>query len=102
MNKIIREKGAKAPSSLAMEEMLNGIIKQIIDFRMLGYKEMVEKNNPSEEERVEALCSVADAIIGIATHIKDKMPNIEFVFNENGETVAKNIWLGKNNDSTEN
>ena len=69
-------------------------------FRMLGYKEMVEKNNPSEEERVEALCSVADAIIGIATHVKDKMPNIEFVFNENGETVAKNIWLEKN-DSTE-
>ena len=94
-NKIIRENGAKAPSSLAMEEMLNGIIKQIIDFRMLGYTEMVEKNNPSEEERVEALCSVADAIIGIATHVKDKMPNIEFVFNENGETVAKNIWLGK-------
>ena len=94
-NKIIREKGAKAPSSLAMEEMLNGIIKQIIDFRMDGYKEMVEKNNPSEEERVEALCSVADAIIGIATHIKDKMPNMEFVFNENGETVAKNIWLEK-------
>ena len=93
--KLVREKGAKAPSSLAMEDMLNGIIKQIIDFRMLGYKEMVEKNNPSEEERVEALCSVADAIIGIATHIKDKMPNIEFVFNENGETVAKNIWLKK-------
>ena len=94
-NKIIRENGAKAPCSIAMEDMLNGIIKQIIDFRMLGYKEMVEKNNPSEEERVEALCSVADAIIGIATHVKDKMPNIEFVFNENGETVAKNIWLGK-------
>ena len=95
MNKIVREKGAKAPSSLAMEDMLNGIIKQIIDFRMLGYNEMVEKNNPSEEERVEALCSVADAIIGIATHIKNKMPNIEFVFNENGETVAKNYWLEK-------
>ena len=95
MSKIIREKGAKAPSSLAMEEMLNEIIKQIIDFRMLGYTEMVEKTNPSEDERVEALCSVADAIIGIATHIKDKMPNIEFVFNENGETVAKNIWLEK-------
>ena len=94
MSKIIREKGAKAPSSIAMEEMLNGI-KQIIDFRMLGYTEMVEKTNPSEDERVEALCSVADAIIGIATHVKDKMPNIEFVFNENGETVAKNIWLGK-------
>ena len=94
-NKIIREKGAKAPSSIAMEDMLNGIIKQIIDFRMDGYKEMVEKNNPSEEERVEALCSVADAVIGIATHIKDKMPNMEFVFNENGETVAKNIWLEK-------
>ena len=95
MNKIIREKGAKAPSSIAMEDMLNGIIKQIIDVRMLGYTEMVEKNNPSEEERVEALCSVADARISIATHVKDKMPNIEFVFNENGETVAKNIWLGK-------
>ena len=95
MNKIIRENGAKAPSSIAMEDMLNGIIKQIIDFRMDGYKEMVEKNNPSEEERVEALCSVADAVIGIATHVKDKMPNIEFVFNENGETVAKNIWLEK-------
>ena len=94
MNKIVREKGAKAPSSLAMEELLNEI-KQIIDFRMLGYTEMVDKNNPSEEERVEALCSVADAVIGIATHIKDKMPNIEFVFNENGETVAKNIWLEK-------
>ena len=94
-NKIIREKGAKAPSSIAMEDMLNGIIKQIIDFRMDGYKEMVEKNNPSEEERVEALCSVADAVIGIATHIKEKMPNIEFVFNENGETVVKNYWLGK-------
>ena len=93
--KLVREKGAKAPSSIAMEDMLNGIIKQIIDFRMLGYTEMVEKNNPSEEERVEALCSVADAIIGIATHVKDKMPNIEFVFNENGETVAKNIWLEK-------
>ena len=93
--KLVREKGAKAPSSLAMEDMLNGIIKQIIDFRMDGYKEMVEKNNPSEEERVEALCSVADAIIGIATHIKNKMPNIEFVFNENGETVAKNYWLEK-------
>ena len=93
-NKIIREKGAKAPSSLAMEEMLNGI-KRIIDFRMLGYTEMVEKNNPSEEERVEALCSVADAVIGIATHVKDKMPNMEFVFNENGEAVAKNIWLEK-------
>ena len=92
---LVREKGAKAPSSIAMEDMLNGIIKQIIDFRMDGYKEMVEKNNPSEEERVEALCSVADAIIGIATHVKDKMPNIEFVFNENGETVAKNIWLEK-------
>lgn len=92
--KLVREKGAKAPSSLAMEELLNEI-KKIIDFRMLGYKEMVEKNNPSEEGRVEALCSVADAIIGIATHIKDKMPNIEFVFNENGETVAKNIWLEK-------
>ena len=38
MSKIIRKNGAKAPSSLAMEEMLNGIIKQIIDFRMLGYK----------------------------------------------------------------
>ena len=100
MNKIIREKGAKAPSSIAMEEMLNEI-KHIIDFKMLGYTEMVEKNNPSEEERVEALCSVADAIIGIATHVKDKMPNIEFVFNENGETVAKNIWLEKN-DTTEN
>ena len=95
MNKIIRENGAKAPSSIAMEDMLNGIIKQIIDFRMDGYKEMVEKNNPSEEERVDALCSVADALIGIATHIKDKMPNMEFVFNENGETVAKNIWLEK-------
>ena len=94
MNKIIRENGTKAPCSLAMEEMLNGI-KKIIDFRMLGYTEMVEKTNPSEDERVEALCSVADAIIGIATHVKDKMPNIEFVFNENGETVAKNIWLGK-------
>ena len=94
-NKIILEKGIKAPCSLAMYEMLNDTIKQIIDFRMLGYKEMVEKNNPSEEERVEALCSVADAIIGIATHIKDKMPNMEFVFNENGETVAKNIWLEK-------
>ena len=94
MSKIVRKNGAKAPSSIAMEEMLNRI-KQIIDFRMLGYKEMVEKNNPSEEERVEALCSVADAVIGIATHIKDKMPNIEFVFNENGETVAKNIWLEK-------
>lgn len=92
--KLVRENGAKAPSSLAMEQMLNGI-EQIIDFRMLGYKEMVEKNNPSEEERVEALCSVADAIIGISKHIKDKMPNIEFVFNENGETVAKNIWLEK-------
>ena len=92
--KLVREKGAKAPSSLAMEELLNEI-KKIIDFRMLGYTEMVEKNNPSEDERVEALCSVADAIIGIATHIKDKMPNIEFVFNENGETVAKNIWLEK-------
>ena len=94
MSKIIREKGAKAPNSIAMEELLNEI-KKIIDFRMLDYKEMVEKNNPSEEERVEALCSVADAIIGIATHIKEKMPNIEFVFNENGETVAKNIWLEK-------
>ena len=94
MSKIVREKGTKAPCSLAMEELLNEI-KKIIDFRMLGYKEMVEKNNPSEEERVEALCSVADAVIGIATHIKDKMPNIEFVFNENGETVAKNIWLEK-------
>ena len=93
-NKIIIEKGIKAPCSLAMEEMLNGI-KQIINFRMLGYTEMVEKNNPSEEERVDALCSVADAISGIATHIKDKMPNIEFVFNENGEIVAKNIWLEK-------
>lgn len=93
-SKIVRENGVKAPSSIAMEQMLNEI-KQIIDFRMLGYTEMVEKNNPSEEERVEALCSVADAIIGIATHIKDKMPNIEFVFNENGETVAKNIWLEK-------
>ena len=92
---LVRENGAKAPCSLAMEDMLNGIIKQIIDFRMDGYKEMVEKNNPSEEERVEALCSVADVVIGIATHIKDKMPNIEFVFNENGETVAKNIWLEK-------
>ena len=91
---LVREKGAKAPSSIAMEELLNEI-KKIIDFRMLGYKEMVEKNNPSEEERVEALCSVADALIGIATHIKDKMPNMEFVFNENGETVAKNIWLEK-------
>lgn len=91
---LVRENGAKAPCSLAMEEMLKGI-KEIIDFRMLGYKEMVEKNNPSEEERVEALCSVADAVIGIATHIKDKMPNIEFVFNENGEIVAKNIWLEK-------
>ena len=77
-----------------MEELLNEI-KHIINFRMLGYTEMVDKNNPSEEERVEALCSVADAIIGIATHIKDKIPNIEFVFNENGETVAKNIWLEK-------
>ena len=95
MNKIIREKGAKAPSSIAMKDMLNKIIKQIIDFRMLEYKEMVEKNNPSEEERVKELCSVADAVIGIATHIKEKMPNIEFVFNENGETVAKNIWLEK-------
>ena len=94
MNKIVIENGIKAPSSLAMYELLNEI-KQIIDFRMLGYKEMVEKNNPSEEERVEALCSVADAVIGIATHVKDKMPNIEFVFNENGETVAKNIWLEK-------
>ena len=94
MSKIIRENGAKAPSSLAMEELLNEI-KKIIDFRMLGYTEMVEKTNPSEDERVEALCSVADAIIGIATHVKDKMPNIEFVFNENGETVAKNIWLEK-------
>ena len=94
MSKIIRENGAKAPSSLAMEELLNEI-KKIIDFRVLGYTEMVEKTNPSEDERVEALCSVADAIIGIATHVKDKMPNIEFVFNENGETVAKNIWLGK-------
>ena len=94
MNKIVIENGIKAPTSLAMYEMLNEI-KQIIDFRMLGYIEMVEKNNPSEEERVEALCSVADAIIGIATHIKDKMPNIEFVFNENGEIVAKNIWLEK-------
>ena len=94
MNKIVIENGIKAPSSLAMYEMLNEI-KQIIDFRMLGYTEMVEKNNPSEEERVEALCSVADAVIGIATHIKDKMPNIEFVFNENGEIVAKNIWLEK-------
>ena len=94
MNKIIREKGTKAPSSLAMYEMLNEI-KHIINFRMLGYTEMVDKNNLSEEERVEALCSIADAIIGIATHIKDKMPNIEFVFNENGETVAKNIWLEK-------
>ena len=93
-NKIIRENGAKAPSSLAMEELLNEI-KKIIDFRMLDYTEMVEKTNPSEDERVEALCSVADAIIGIATHVKDKMPNIEFVFNENGETVAKNIWLEK-------
>ena len=93
--KLVRENGTKAPSSLAMEDMLNGIIKQIIDFRMDGYKEMVEKNNPSEEERVDALCSVADALIGIATHIKDKMPNMEFVFNENGETVAKNIWLEK-------
>lgn len=91
---LVRENGTKAPSSIAMEQMLNGI-KQIIDFRMLGYKEMVEKNNPSEEERVEALCSVADAVIGITTHVKDKMPNIEFVFNENGETVAKNIWLKK-------
>ena len=94
MSKIIRENGAKAPSSIAMEQMLNEI-KQIIDFRMLGYNEMVEKNNPSEEERVEALCSVADALIGIATHIKDKMPNTEFVFNENGETVSKNYWLEK-------
>ena len=94
MNKIVIENGIKAPSSLAMYEMLNEI-KHIINFRMLGYTEMVDKNNPSEEERVEALCSVADAIIGIATHVKDKMPNIEFVFNENGETVAKNIWLGK-------
>ena len=94
MSKIIRKNGAKAPSSLAMEELLNEI-KKIIDFRMLGYTEMVEKTNPSEDERVEALCSVADAIIGIATHVKDKMPNIEFVFNENGETVAKNIWLEK-------
>ena len=94
MSKIIRKNGAKTPCSLAMYEMLNEI-KHIINFRMLGYTEMVDKNNPSEEERVEALCSVADAIIGIATHIKDKMPNIEFVFNENGETVAKNIWLEK-------
>ena len=94
MNKIVIENGIKAPSSLAMYEMLNEI-KHIINFRMLGYTEMVEKNNPSEEERVEALCSVADAIIGIATHVKEKMPNIEFVFNENGETVAKNYWLGK-------
>ena len=100
MNKIVIENGIKAPSSLAMYEMLNEI-KHIINFRMLGYTEMVEKNNPSEEERVDALCSVADAIIGIATHVKDKMPNIEFVFNENGETVAKNIWLEKN-DTTEN
>ena len=102
MNKIVRENGAKAPSSIAMEEMLNKIIKQIIDFRMLGYKEMVEENNPSEEERVEALCSVADAVIDIAAHIKDKMPNIEYVFNEKGEIVTKKFWLGKNNDSTEN
>ena len=94
MNKIVIENGIKAPSSLAMYEMLNEI-KHIINFRMLGYTEMVDKNNPSEEERVEALCSVADAIIGIATHVKDKMPNIEFVFNENGETVAKNYWLEK-------
>ena len=94
MNKIVIENGIKAPSSLAMYEMLNEI-KHIINFRMLGYTEMVDKNNPSEEERVEALSSVADAIIGIATHIKDTMPNIEFVFNENGETVAKNIWLEK-------
>ena len=94
MSKIVRKNGAKAPSSLAMEQMLNEI-KHIINFRMLGYTEMVDKNNPSEEERVEALCSVADAVIGIATHVKDKMPNIEFVFNENGETVAKNIWLEK-------
>ena len=94
MSKIVRKNGAKAPSSLAMEQVLNEI-KHIINFRMLGYTEMVDKNNPSEEERVEALCSVADAIIGIATHIKDKMPNIEFVFNENGETVAKNIWFEK-------
>ena len=92
---LVRENGAKAPCSIAMEEMLDETIKKIIDFRMLGYKEMVEKNNLSEEERVEALCSVADAVIGIATHIKDKMPNMEFVFNENGETVAKNIWLEK-------
>ena len=99
MNKIVIEKGIKAPSSLAMYEMLNDTIKHIIDFRMLGYTEIVEKNNPSEEERVEALCSVADAIIGIATHIKDKMPNIEFVFNENGEIVAK-IYGLRNNDST--
>ena len=47
MSKIIREKGAKAPSSLAMEDMLNEI-KQIIDFRMSWYKEDVEKNNISE------------------------------------------------------
>ena len=94
MNKIVIENGIKAPSSLAMYEMLNEI-KHIINFRMLGYTEMVDKNNPSEEERVEALCSVADAIIGIATHVKEKMPNMEFVFNENGETVAKNIWLEK-------
>lgn len=94
MNNLIREKGTKAPNSLAMEEMLNEI-KQIIDFRMSWYKEDVEKNNISEEERVKKLSSVADALIGIATHIKDKMPNIEFVFNENGETVAKNIWLEK-------
>lgn len=92
--KLVRENGAKAPCSIAMEELLNEI-EEIIDFRMFGYTKMVEKNNPSEEERVEALCSVADAVIGIATHIKDKMPNIEFVFNENGETVAKNIWLEK-------
>ena len=99
--KLVREKCAKAPCSLAMEEMLNKIIKQIIDFRMLDYKEMVDKNNPSEEERVEALCSVAAAVIDIAAHIKDKMPNIEYVFNEKGEIITKNIWLGKNNDSTE-
>ena len=41
MNKIIIEKGVKAPCSLAMYEMLNDTIKKIIDFRMLGYKEMV-------------------------------------------------------------
>ena len=77
-----------------MEVLLNEI-KKIIDLRMFGYKEFVEINNPSEEERIGALCSVADTVIDIATHVKDKMPNIDFVFNEKGDTVAKNIWLGE-------